>query len=366
MMPAPAFRLRAVSGFGVKGPACFLLEAAGARLMLDLGEGPDAGRRPDLAGIGRVDAIVISHGHADHAGALDLAAGLGTPPVFATAPVRALAADPRLAGARDLPLAGQVRLAGLAVETGPCGHAPGAVWMRIGGAGGLLYTGDMGAESSLYRWLPPPPARALVFDASYGAADEPLAGQLAALAAMAAARPLLLPAPPAGRGLEMALAFAAAGLPVALCPAHRQVAGRLLDHPGALVPGGAGALAGLLAGSAALRADSPAEGVMIAARPNGDAGLAAGLIARFVRTREAGIVFTGHLATGKPAAALVASGAASFRRWNVHPRRRDIAALAASVRPGLAMAAFVAPQGAADLAAALPSLPLVLAPEMRW
>jgi Cft2 family RNA processing exonuclease len=360
------FHLSAISGFGVKGPACFLLEAAGARLILDLGEGPDAGMRPDLSGVGPVDAILISHGHPDHIGALDLAPDLGDPPVFATAAVRALTSDPRLANAQDLPICGALQVAGLAVETGPCGHAPGAVWMRIGGPGGLLYTGDVSAESSLYPCAPPPAAAALVFDASYGAADEALADQVAKLVALAATRPLLLPAPAGGRGLEIAISFAAAGLPVALCPAHRHVATVLLDHPAALVSGGAEALAGLLAGSAALSAESPAQGVMIAAKPNGDAGLAATLIARFAQTREAEIVFTGHLATGKPAAELVASGGASFHRWNVHPRRSGIAALAAQVRPQIAMAAFTELQGAADLAAALPALPLARAPELRW
>ncbi|AMY69318.1 MBL fold metallo-hydrolase [Frigidibacter mobilis] len=360
------FHLRAISGFGVKGPACFLLEAGGARLILDLGEGPDAGMRPDLAGVGPVDAILISHGHPDHIGALDLAPGLGGPPVHATAPVRALTDDPRLAHAQDLPLCGQVQVAGLAVETGMAGHAPGAVWMRIGGAGGLLYTGDMSAESTLYPCAPPPPAAALVFDASYGAADDPLADQVAHLLALAATRPLLLPAPAGGRGLEMAIAFAAEGLPVSRCPAHRQVAALLLEHPGALVPGGDEALAGMLAGTAALSADSAAVGVMIAAKPNGDAGLAVDLIARFAQTGEAEIVFTGHLAAGKPAAELVASGRARFARWNVHPRLSGLAALAGHVQPRLAMAAFVEPARAADLAAALPDLPLVGAPELRW
>ncbi|WP_281262074.1 hypothetical protein [Azospirillum thermophilum] len=32
-------RLTAVSGVGAKGPACFLVEAAGRRLLLDLGRG---------------------------------------------------------------------------------------------------------------------------------------------------------------------------------------------------------------------------------------------------------------------------------------------------------------------------------------
>ncbi|WP_444666639.1 MBL fold metallo-hydrolase [Cereibacter changlensis] len=72
-------RLLALSGFDGKGPACFVLEIEGRRLMLDLGKGPDAGRLPDLSGAGRIDALILSHGHADHTGALPLRDRLGLP-----------------------------------------------------------------------------------------------------------------------------------------------------------------------------------------------------------------------------------------------------------------------------------------------
>ncbi|MBC7781888.1 MAG: MBL fold metallo-hydrolase, partial [Proteobacteria bacterium] len=51
-------RVRIVSGCHEKGPACMLVESGGCRLLLDLGYGPDPQRRPDLSGIGAVDAIV--------------------------------------------------------------------------------------------------------------------------------------------------------------------------------------------------------------------------------------------------------------------------------------------------------------------
>ena len=49
--------LRLISGVGKKGPACFLIEAEGKRILLDLGEGPPPGALPDVAGIGRIDAV---------------------------------------------------------------------------------------------------------------------------------------------------------------------------------------------------------------------------------------------------------------------------------------------------------------------
>ena len=41
-------RLIAVSGLGPKEPAAFVVEAEKRRLLLDCGEGPERGRRPDF------------------------------------------------------------------------------------------------------------------------------------------------------------------------------------------------------------------------------------------------------------------------------------------------------------------------------
>lgn len=343
-------RVTALAGFAAKGPACFLLEIAGRRLVLDLGEGPDAGLRPDVSGIGPVDAILISHGHPDHVGALDLADRLGYPAIFATAPVRALAKDKRLADPQELPLAGTTEVAGVTVETGPAGHAPGAVWLRLGGAEGLLYTGDYSTESALYPATPPLPAAALIVDASYGAADEPLVAQAADLVTRARTRPLLLPCPAAGRALEMAVTFHAAGLSVALCPASRAVAETVLEHPAATFPVAAAVLADLLASTLPLGADSPANGMLIVAGAQADDGLAADLCRRFVATGEADIVFTGHIAADGAAEAMLRAGTASFRRWSVHPTSAGLAALIAAVAPRVVMPAFVDRDGLAALA----------------
>lgn len=343
-------RVTALAGFAAKGPACFLLEIAGRRLLLDLGEGPDADQRPDVSGIGPVDAILISHGHADHVGALDLANRLGNPPIYATPPVRALAKDARLGIALELPFGGATEIAGVTVETGPAGHAPGAVWLRLGGAEGLLYTGDYSAESALYPATPPLPAAALIVDASYGGADEPLVAQAADLVTRARVRPLLLPCPAAGRAPEMAVAFHAAGVPVSLCPASRAVAETVLAHPAATFPVAAAVLADLLAGTTPLGADSPANGVLIVAGAQADAGLAAELCGRFIVSGEVDIVFTGHIAVGGAAEAMLRAGTAGFRRWNVHPTRAGLATLIAAVNPRVFMPAFVGREGFAGLA----------------
>ncbi|AJE45775.1 MBL fold metallo-hydrolase [Celeribacter indicus] len=354
-------RLTALSGLGTKGPACFLLEIAGRRLMLDLGKGPDGDTLPDLTGVGPVDAILFSHGHADHTGGLPLAVRLGDPPLFAPEPAIALSRDPAMKTARPLAAFAQF---GLPFDCGPAGHAPGACWMRIGGDGGMVYTGDVSAESTLYRGTLPPPARVMVFDASYGAADEPLADQVADLLTLAE-RPLLLPAPAGGRGLEMALAFRAAGHRVSICAAHRAVAGAMADRPDWLVPGGAGALGRLLAEAGTLTPDGPVSGVMVAAGPNAERDTAAALARRMIAEGSGRVVFTGHLARGTPAPGWVAAGSALFRRWNVHPTLSGLRDLFGAVRPAQAMPAFCAPEASAGLAAAL-GRPLVTTPEVVW
>lgn len=345
--------LVALGGFDAKGPACFLLEIDGCRLLLDLGQGPDKGRRPDLKGVGPVDAILISHGHGDHVGALDLAEELGNPPIHATAPVRALTTDPRLRGSRDLPREGMV--AGTRVETGRAGHAPGAVWMRIGGEGGLLYSGDFTAPSRLFMADPMPQAKAAVLDCSYGVLAEGLAAQTHALLEAISAGRCLLPAPPAGRGLEIALACLDAGLRVRLCDQMRQTARVLQGFGDWLVPSGTEAAARLLKHGGALDPDEPLEGIMIAAGPNCGSGAAQVLGPRAIAAGVP-VIFTGHLAQGSPAAGWVAQGLARRMGWNVHPDRAALTRALEQVRPARALAAFAPPDRRRAVAATFPGI----------
>ncbi len=347
-------RLRALGGFDAKGPACFLLEIDGARLLLDMGRGPDGGLRPDLDGVDRADAVLISHLHADHTGSLDWLDRIGTPPVFATAPTRALGDSPALRGAEDLPSQGKV--AGVSIETGPAGHAPGAVWMRIGGAAGVVYSGDYAAGSDLLPIAPLPPAAVAILDCSYGVEAERLNEQRAALLAHIGDGPCLLPVPPAGRGLDIALDCLDHGLNVAICDQIRNVAEVMTGFPDWLAAGGPARLDQLLRQAGRLHAESSLNGIMIAAGANCGSGLSQELGPKALAAGVP-VMFTGHLSQGSPAAEWVAQGRASRRRWNVHPDRPTLTKMLAETGARTVMPAFAAPKVRQTLIDALPDIP---------
>jgi Cft2 family RNA processing exonuclease len=331
-------RLHAVSGLGPKEPAAFVVEADGCRLLLDCGEGPEPGRLPDLDTIGRIDAIILSHGHNDHAGALRMRDRIGNPPVYATEPVAA-----RLPGiaVRPIPSRGRGKVLDIEIETGVDGHAPGGVWLRLQVGEGLLYMGDHSVESALYAFDPPPATATMIFDASYGDAEERQIAQRGVLADMAASGALLLPVPADGRGPEIAIFLQQAGFDVAIDDALRAAA-TLLMHAArasakaASIP----ALEKLIRDARPLDAHSSASGVMVAHGGSGDAGIAAALIRRWQDQGDPAIVFTGHLAAGTIGRKLVETGRALFRRWNVHPTFSQNLRLIESVDPRRVMPAF--------------------------
>ncbi len=353
-------RLRALSGLGDKAAACFLVEAPGARLLLDLGAVAGPGGQPDLRGVGPVDAVLLGHLHPDHAAGLPLRAAVGNPPVHATdLTARVL----RLADARPLPLCGQVQLCGVTVTTGRNGHAPGGVWLHLALGEGLLYCGDLGFSSDVYPLDAPPPAATVVLDASSGLAEAPAGGHLAALArALAAAEgPLLLPAPAWGRGVELALAAAGLGAPVAVDAPLRAALARLAGAPEALRPGAAARLAALAAGAEAAETAAPRAGLaVVASDPAAEGGATAAWAARLSGGAGA-IRFTGHCPAGSAAARLLAAGRAGRLPWPVHPWLSENRALLLRLGARRAVAAFCDPRlypalGAALAPAVLPDM----------
>jgi Cft2 family RNA processing exonuclease len=329
--------LTAISGPGAKGPACFLVDTAGGRLLLDLGYGPQPGLWPDVSRVGRIDALLLSHGHRDHAGGLKLLPDVGSPRVYATEIVRRTLRPGTHSD--SLPLRGETAVCGVRVTTGRSGHAPGGVWLHLAIGGGLLYMGDYSVESEVYAYDRPPESQTLIVDASYGAYDIALGGCTAALERVFASAAALLPVPPAGRGPEIALHLLQTrrAMP-AIDDAMRTSLETLCGSAADCVQSGVGEALSEIARSAP-SIEEP-QGMMLAGAADGTTGRAAELVAMWESRSEPAIVFTGYVPPGTPAERLTRSGRAIYQRWNVHPRLSDNAALVRSTRARQVLPAF--------------------------
>lgn len=336
-------RLIPISGVVGKGPACFLLEGGGRRILLDIGVGPDRGAAPDFSGVGRVDAVLLSHAHADHAGGLHLLDAIGNPPVHATAITAAQLPREWAGRVNPLPLSGQIDLFGIKVTTGRNGHAPGGVWLHLAVGDGLFYAGDMGFESELYAIDEPPPAATAVIDASAGLDDTPQADRRSAMRHLLSRGDALLPVPAAGRGPEIAL-FVVEKIcrKPSLCPELRGTIASLCGPwRDTLRAGAADRLSFLLAmaGSVEHRWPGP-RGVIIASNVMADTGASARLLPGWLDRRDGVIVLSGYVPDDTPVGRARGMGRAVVAPWNVHPRLSDNARLLRALGARRAIPAF--------------------------
>ena len=330
--------LRLISGVGAKGPACFVIETAGRRLMLDLGEGPPPGFLPNVDNVGPLDALVLSHGHKDHVGGLPLLGKLGNPPVYATEIVgRGL---PKNLTVRPLPIGGTGEVLGVEVTTGRNGHAPGGVWLHFAIGGGFLYTGDWSTESILYAYDPPAKTAAIaLIDCSYANYNKPLGECWSALEPFAERGPLLLPVPANGRGPEIALEFLRYGrTDIYVDDAMDRALRQLCTTDTASVRGNVDDDMKALA--VTVKPIEAARGVMLAASADGTSGATKQLLQQWANLSEPAMVFTGYRAPDTPADRLIKSGRAEFLRWNVHPRLSDVVTLVQHIKAKTVIPAF--------------------------
>jgi len=252
-------RITFLGGAEEVGASSVLLEIAGRRLLVDAGIRPSPRARyglsgdqlPDLSAVDRVgglDAILVTHAHMDHTGALELVTGrYPACPIFATPATvsisRVLHRDARrimqsrLEEEGDLPLYDDVaaeRLmaafvpvpprtpvqlgGGIQATFWPAGHVPGAAMVSIeSDEGSVLVSGDVAVSPQrTVDGLKPPPLRpdVLILESTYGgrlhanrsAEERRLVDTIAAV--IAGGGKVLIPAFALGRAQEVLLTLA--------------------------------------------------------------------------------------------------------------------------------------------------------------
>lgn len=344
-------------GFGEKGRTSVGVETSHSRLILDVGintSGKGADVYPEIAAerLRATDAILVTHAHEDHVGALGWCFANGfTGRAYMTAETRTdmqaiLTAYDAASGRAPLdPRAIEMVTPGdrftigdFEISTGRSGHIVGGIWYALRADGRhLVYCGDVVPHSAVFDMDPLPGCDALLYDGSYGV--DPVSTKVRILEILRwieeHPRGCILPTPLAGRSLEL---LAALKGPVAI---HRSMRGPLNAQA---TEGGwlrAGVGEDLVARIAAAHDWSETEPFpafpLLVHDGMGMTGPAGPALARAGDENQP-VLLTGHIPGGSPAERLLKTNRASWIRLPTHPTLSENKALLVGCAPKIALA----------------------------
>lgn len=312
-MKSEVATLQVLSGLGAKQAAAILIEYRGRKLLLDAGGPLSPQEKTDWSSNLMVDAIIISHDHYDHIGAV------GQLPVDIPLYCTDLVAHQLPAGRQwhALPRHGEIQIEGISIRTGGNGHSLGGVWLHLAINGGLFYSGDFCLESTIFHYDAPPPAKIALLDSSYGLYNRSQRDCQQAIIPLLS-QPTLFPVPASGRAAEMLIWLTQQGITdYGLDHACFHQLCLLLDDP-QIDQRMRKALSRCLTARAHFNGQ---QAFVLAETPDAREGLAQQLSQ--VTPRQYQLLFTGYMPqplTKGP----TEEPPIYYQRWNVHPRLDDI------------------------------------------
>lgn len=369
-------RVDLLGGFGEKGRTSIAISNSKQRIMLDAGikvGAAGAEYYPALVdGVGDIDAVLISHAHEDHVGALSWLLSKGyRGRILMTAETRDEAPSTLEGYADPIDLArfpfptdrielfepgDTLSMGGLEVATGRSGHVVGGVWFAVeDGSRRIVYSADVVPDSKVFVMDAMPRCDLLVFDASYGA--DPVSGpaRAEAIAAWVAnhADGCLLPTPLSGRSLEL---MAVMKGPFAIHASMRASLAAQIEAHAALHAEVVPLLRQRLTEAADWNDGEPLPGCPLLADDGmGKAGPSAMLLP-LAATTPYPILLTGHLPAGSPGEMLHTADRADWIRMPTHPTLSGNLAIWEGAGRPPALGHSCPSATLADLASHIPSL----------
>ena len=209
-------------GVGEHGRNCFYVQGETIRFLVDCGKMADTPEAPyprlTREQIGGLDAVFLTHSHADHTGALPwlYENGFHGMVIAAAETLRQLPFSVQKGHTLEkLCPNGAGAFQNLSVQWGRSGHCAGSVWYRFAENGkSVFFSGDYTEDTQVYACDPIRNQHAglAVLDCAYGPDETPydtacdrLVQKTAEL--LSTHRPLLFPVPKYGRGLEILKLF---------------------------------------------------------------------------------------------------------------------------------------------------------------